>query len=92
VFSSPLRRCAATRAKSTAPEGSPKTDAHAGALSLAGGAPERAAIDAELAPSLLAVLAATAVRYHPKVSESRSPRCHDAVGEDLVEFGEPEHW
>jgi hypothetical protein len=55
VFSTPPRWCTAARAKSTIPEGSPKTDAHAGALGLAGGAPEPAAIEAELAPSRLAV-------------------------------------
>jgi hypothetical protein len=76
VFSSPPHRCAAARAKSTIPEGSTKTDTHAGTLSLAGGALEPSAID---------------VHWHPKVSESRSPRHHDAVGEDHVEFGEQEH-
>jgi hypothetical protein len=55
VFSSPLRWCAAARAKSTFPEGSPKTDTHAGALSLAGGAPKPAAIDAELTLSRLTI-------------------------------------
>jgi hypothetical protein len=34
--------------------------------------------------------AATAVRSRPKVSESSSPRRHDAVGENLVKFGGPE--
>jgi hypothetical protein len=53
VFSSPPRRRAAARAKSTILEGSPKNDAHAGALDLAEGAPEPATIDAELAPSRL---------------------------------------
>jgi hypothetical protein len=53
VFSSPPRWCAI--ANSTILEGSPKTDAHAGALGLAGGSPEPAAIDAELAPSRLVV-------------------------------------
>jgi hypothetical protein len=36
-------------------------------------------------------LAATAIRCRPKVSESSSPRHHDAVGENLVEVGGPEH-
>jgi hypothetical protein len=84
MFSLPPRRCATAHAKSTDPKGSPKIDAHAGALGLARGGPEPTAIDAELAPSRLTV------RCHPKVSESRSPCCHDAVGEDLVEFHEPE--
>jgi hypothetical protein len=88
MFSSPPHWCAAARAKSTISEGSPNTDAHAGALSLTRGALEPAAIDAELVPSHLTV--ATTVRCHPKVSELRYPRRHDAVGEDLVEFGEPE--
>jgi hypothetical protein len=89
VFSSPPRRCVATHAKSTVPEGSLKTDAHTGALGLAGGGPEPTTIDAELALSRLAI--ASRHRCHPKVSESRSLCCHDAVGADLVEFGEPEH-
>jgi hypothetical protein len=91
VFSSPPHQCATARAKSTVPEGSPKTDAHAGALGLAVGAPEPAAIDVELAPSRLAVASRHRRPLHPKVSELRSPCHHDAVGEDLVEFGEPKH-
>jgi hypothetical protein len=77
MFSSLLRRCAAARAKSTILEGSPKTDAHAGALGLAGGAPEPAAIDAELAPSRLAITS----RRHLLPSQGErieipaSPRC-----------------
>jgi hypothetical protein len=55
MFSSPPRRCAAARAKSTVPEGSPKTNAHASALGLAGGAPEPTAIDVDLASSRLTV-------------------------------------
>jgi hypothetical protein len=52
----PYPPCLAHRhAKSTVLEGSTKTDTHAGALSLAGGAPEPAAIDVELAPSHLTV-------------------------------------
>jgi hypothetical protein len=55
VFSSPPRWCVATHAKSTVPEGSLKTDAHTGALGLAGGGPEPTTIDAELALSRLAI-------------------------------------
>jgi hypothetical protein len=62
MFSSPLRWCATAHAKSTILEGSPKTDAHGGALSLAGGAPEPSAIDTELAPSCLAV---ASLHHHP---------------------------
>jgi hypothetical protein len=89
VFSSPPRRCAAARAKSTVLDGSLKTDAHAGALGLARGGPEPAAIDAELAPSRLTITSHHHRPLHPKVSESRSPRHHDAIGEDLLEFVEP---
>jgi hypothetical protein len=87
VFSSAPHQCAAARAKSIISKGSPKTDAHAGALGLAEGASEPTAIDAELAPSRLAV---ASLHRHPMVSESRSPRRHDALGEYLVKFGEPE--
>jgi hypothetical protein len=55
MFSLPPHRCATAHAKSTVLEGSPKIDAHAGALGLAGGGPEPAAIDAELAPIRLTV-------------------------------------
>jgi hypothetical protein len=55
MFSSQPHRCAAAHAKSTILEGSPKTDAHAGALGLAGGASKPTAVNAELAPSCLAV-------------------------------------
>jgi hypothetical protein len=55
MFSSPSRQCVTAHAKSTIPEGSPKTDAHADALGLAGGAPEPATIDTERAPSSLVV-------------------------------------
>jgi hypothetical protein len=55
MFSSLLCWCAAARAKSTIPKGSPKTDGYAGALGLARGASEPAAIDAELALSRLTV-------------------------------------
>jgi hypothetical protein len=85
------RQCAAARAKSTILKGSTKTDAHAGAFGLTGGGLEPAAIDAELALSASPSPATTAIRCHPKVSESRSPCRHDAVGEHLVEFGESEH-
>jgi hypothetical protein len=34
--------------------------------------------------------AAIVARRPPKVSKVGSLHCHDAVGEDLVEFGEPE--
>jgi hypothetical protein len=30
-------------------------------------------------------------RCHPKVSEKGSPRCHDAIGEDLIENGGSVH-
>jgi hypothetical protein len=55
MFSSLPRWCVTARAKSTIPEGPLKTDAHASALGLAGGALEPATIDAELAPSHLTV-------------------------------------
>jgi hypothetical protein len=91
MFSSLPHQCATTRAKSTVSEGSRKNDAHAGALSLAGGALEPAALTPCYTRVTSSSPAATTVRCHPKVSESRSPRRHDAVGEDLVEFGELEH-
>jgi hypothetical protein len=83
MFSSLPRRCATSRVESTIQEGSPKIAAPFGAFIFTGGEDNRVASSSP---------AATAVHYHPKVSESRSPRHHDAIGEDLVEFGEPEHW
>jgi hypothetical protein len=79
MFSLPPRRCATACAKSTVPEGSPKTDARAGALGFARGAPEPATIDAELAPSHLAL---ASCRRHPLPSQGErveipvSPRCY----------------
>jgi hypothetical protein len=55
MFSTPPCQCATARAKSTILEGSPKTNAHSGALGLAEGALEPIAIDAELALSRLTV-------------------------------------
>jgi hypothetical protein len=78
MFISPPRQCAAARAKSTVSEGSPKTDAHTGALGLAGGAPEPAAIDAELALSHLTI---ASHHRHPLPSQGEQieipvlPRC-----------------
>jgi hypothetical protein len=90
MFSLPSRRCATTHTKSSIPEGSSKTDTHVGAFGLVEGAPEPIAIDAELHRVASLSPAATAICFHPKVSESRSPRLHDVVGEDLAEFGEQE--
>jgi hypothetical protein len=78
MFSSPPHRCPAASAKSTVPEGSPKTDAHTGALGLPRGGPEPTAIDTELAPSRLAV-ASRHRRSLPSESERieipAMPRC-----------------
>jgi hypothetical protein len=54
-----------------------------------GGAPELADIDAR---SQLNCLAVASRHRRPNVSESSSPRHHDALGENLVEFGGSEHW
>jgi hypothetical protein len=51
VWTSPPRRCAAARAKSTALGASREADAHASALGLVGGALEPTTIDAKLALS-----------------------------------------
>jgi hypothetical protein len=66
MFSSPPRRCATACAKSIIPEGSPKTKAHAGALGLARGAPEPAAIDTVLALNRLTV---ASLHRHPLPSQ-----------------------
>jgi hypothetical protein len=66
MFSSSPHRCATACAKSIVPEGSPKTEAHAGALGLARGAPEPAAIVVVLALSRLAV---ASLHRHPLLSQ-----------------------
>jgi hypothetical protein len=79
VFSSPPRQCSATHAKSTILEGWLKTDAHAGALSLARGAPEPTTINAELAPSRPAHTSRHCCPMSSQGEQSRfsvSPWCH----------------
>jgi hypothetical protein len=91
VFSSPPHRCAVAHVKSTAPGVSPKTAAHAGALGLARGAPEPAAIDAELGPSHPPTPAAIVARRRPTVSKLGSSRHSNTVGENLIENRGLEH-
>jgi hypothetical protein len=91
MWSSPPRRCAAARAESTIPEGSLKTAAPFGAFIFTGGAPELAGVDAR---SQLNRLTVTSCHRHPPLSQGEQimfPASHDVVGENIIEFGGPEH-
>jgi hypothetical protein len=81
MFNSLPHWSATAHAKSTIPEGSLKTNAHAGALDLAGGALEPAAIDVELAPSHLTVASRHRHRrplpsQGERIEIPASPQCH----------------
>jgi hypothetical protein len=76
----------------TVPEGSLKTTTPFGAFIFTGGALSLPASTLEANRTASSSPAATAIHCCPKVSESCFPRRHDAVGENIVEFGGPERW